>query len=231
MDRQLLEFDLNDIPDNPAIVCCGVRRAGKGVMTKDIVYNYFRGKVKSVYLFSPTCNISDNPMDFVPFENRYDNVDIEVMERLMKRQEHLINNNPKGDYRILFIIDDCLSSTDNKQKNMINKLFVIARHFQISLIVNYQYIKRDFNPIQRSNTDIIFVFSTSNFDNKDTINNQYLSISNDKKSGLRLIDTYARNYQVLVISNTINSSSYEDFCFYYSADIINKKFKLGRDYD
>jgi len=228
---KLVEFDFSDLPPNPSIVLAGRRRSGKNVLCKDLAYNYFRGKVKNVFVFSPTSEIAINGYDYVPFEFRYTEVDIDVIDRIMKRQEFLIRNNPKGDYRILILIDDIISSNDAKQQKVIDRLFISARHFQISLIVSYQYIKKDFSPVQRDNVDVIFCFQQSNFDNKDALNKQYLSVNEDKKIGMELINTYAVDYQTLVILNTTNSSNYEDFCFYYKADIIQKKFKLGKEYE
>jgi len=227
----LLEFDLEDIPPNPSIVLAGRRRSGKGVLTTDLCYNYFRGKIKNCFLFSPTAEIAINGFSFVPMEFRYTEIEVDVIERIMKRQEYLIKNNPKGDYRILLIFDDLISSSDARQQKILDKLFVCARHFQIGLIVCYQYIKKDFSPVQRDNVDLIFCFQQSNFDNKDALNRQYLSVSDDKKQGLDLINKYATEYQSIVILNTMNSANYEDFCFYYEADIIEKKFKLGKDYE
>ena len=43
MNTQLLQFDLEDIPPNPSIVLAVRRRAGKGVVCKDLCYNFFRG--------------------------------------------------------------------------------------------------------------------------------------------------------------------------------------------
>lgn len=231
MNVNLLEFDLEDIPENPSICLCGKRRAGKGILTRDLVYNYFRGKVKNCFLFSPTAEIAVNGFDFVPMEFRYDEMDIDVIERIIKRQKYLIQNNPKGDYRIMLIFDDLIGSTDAKQQKILDKLFICARHFQITLIVCYQYMKQEFTPKQRENVDVIFCFQQSNFDNKDALNRQYLSVSDDKKQGIDLINKYAIGYQSIVILNTKNSSDYEDFCFYYEADIIEKKFKLGKDYE
>jgi len=227
----LLEFDLNDIPENPSIVLCGKRRSGKNVLCRDLAYNYFRGKVKNVFVFSPTSEIAINGYDYVPFEFRYNEVDIDVIERIMKRQEYLIKENPKGDYRTLILIDDIIASNDAKQQKILDKLFICARHFQISLVVSYQYIKKDFSPVQRDNVDVIFTFQQSNYDNKDALNKQYLSVSENKKDGMDLIDRYAVGFQTLVILNTTNNNNYEDFCYYYQADIINKKFKLGREYE
>jgi len=228
----LVEFDLNDIPDNPSIVCAGRRRSGKGVLTKDLCYNYFRGqKLKACFLFSPTSEIAQNGFDFVPFEFRYTEIDVDVIERIMKRQEYLIRNDPRGNHKILILVDDIISSNDAKQQKVLDKLFICARHYQISLIVAYQYIKKDFSPVQRDNVDLIFCFQQSNFDNKDALNRQYLSVNDNKKEGMDLINRYATGYQSLVILNTINSDKYEDFCYYYTADIIDKKFKLGNDYE
>jgi hypothetical protein len=227
----LIEFDLSDIPENPSIVLCGKRRSGKNVLCRDLAYNYFRGKVKNVFVFSPTSEIAINGYDYVPFEFRYTEVDTDVIDRIMKRQEYLIRNDPKGDYRILILIDDIISSNDAKQQKVIDRLFISARHFQISLIVSYQYIKKDFSPVQRDNVDVIFCFQQSNYDNKQALNLQYLSVNDNKKDGLELLNKYADGYQTLVILNTISSADYEDFCFYYKADIIEKKFKLGKDYE
>ena len=227
----LLQFDLSDVPEHPSIVLAGRRRSGKGVLAKDLCYNFFRGKIKNCFLFSPTAEIATNGFDYVPVEFRYNEIDVDVIDRILKRQEYLIRNNPKGKYGTLIIIDDIISSNDAKQQKILDKLFICARHYQISLIVCYQYIKKDFSPVQRDNVDIIFCFQQSNFDNKDALNRQYLSVNDNKKDGLDLINKYATGFQTLTILNTINSDKYEDFCYYYQADIIKKKFKIGNEYD
>ena len=227
----LLQFDLSDVPEHPSIVLAGRRRSGKGVLAKDLCYNFFRGKIKNCFLFSPTAEIATNGFDYVPVEFRYSEIDVDVVDRILKRQEYLIRNNPKGKYGTLIIIDDIISSNDAKQQKILDKLFICARHYQISLIVCYQYIKKDFSPVQRDNVDIIFCFQQSNFDNKDALNRQYLSVNDNKKDGLDLINKYATGFQTLTILNTINSDKYEDFCYYYEADIIKKKFKIGNEYD
>jgi len=231
MNVNLLQFDLSDIPDNPSIVLAGRRRAGKGVLCKDLCYNFFRGKIKNCFLFSPTAEIAANGFEFVPVEFRYSEVDVDTIERIMKRQEYLIRMNPKGNHKVLLIIDDIISSNDAKQQKILDKLFICARHYQIALIVCYQYIKKDFSPVQRDNVDIIFCFQQSNFDNKDALNRQYLSVNDNKKEGLDLINKYAKGFQTLTILNTTNSDKYEDFCFFYEADMINKKFKIGKEYE
>ena len=151
---------------------------------------------------------------------------------IMKRQEYLIKATPKDTkkHRILIIIDDIIASNDARQQKILDKLFICARHFRISLIVSYQYVKKDFSPVQRDNVDTIFCFQQNNFNNKEALVLQYLNVSENKNEGYELLNKNAVGYQALVISNTETSNKFEDFCFTYTADMIQKKFKLGREY-
>jgi len=185
---ELNEYDLADLPDSPSIVLCGKRRSGKGVLTKDLCYYYFRNKIQNVFLFSPTSEIANNMIDYVPIEFRYKEVDIDVIDRIMKRQEYLIRNDPKGKHNVLIIIDDIIASNDSKQQKILDKLFICARHYRISLIVSYQYVKKDFTPIQRDNVDVIFCFQQNNYTNKEALVYQYLNTTDNKKDGFNLIN-------------------------------------------
>jgi hypothetical protein len=228
----LLEYDLNDLPENPAIICSGKRRSGKNFLTRDLCYNFFRGKIDQCFLFSPTAEIAINSMDFVPYEYRYSEYDIDVIDRILKRQEFLIRQNPKDTkkHRVLLILDDLQASNDGKKRRHIEKLFLTARHFRVSLIVNFQFPRVDMSPCIRDNCDVIFVFQQNNFNNKEMFALQYLSTSENKNDGYDLINKYATGYQTLVISNTEVSSNYQDYCFYYTADDVPQKFKLGKEY-
>ena len=229
---ELLEYDLNDLPENPAIICSGKRRSGKNFLTRDLCYNFFRGKIDQVFLFSPTAEIAINAVDFVPYEYRYSEYDIDVIDRILKRQEYLIRQNQKDTkkHRILLILDDLQASNDGKKRRHIEKLFLTARHFRVSLIVNFQFPKVDMSPAIRDNVDVVFVFQQNNFNNKELFALQYLSTSENKNDGYDLINKYATGYQTLVISNTEVSSNYQDYCFYYTADDVPQKFKLGKEY-
>ncbi len=230
--NNLLEFDFEDFPENPAIICNGKRRSGKNYLTRDLCYNYFRGKVENVFLFSPTSEIAINSCDFVPYEYRYPEYNMDIVDMILKRQEHLIKNslNKPNKHKILLILDDLQASNDGKKRRHIEKLFLTARHFRISLIVNFQFPKVDMSPTIRDNVDVIFVFQQNNFNNKELFVLQYLNTDDKKNAGYELINKYAEGYQVLVIMNTITSNSYEDFCFYYTAEAVPQKFKIGRDY-
>jgi len=221
------QLDFDKIPKYPSIVLAGKRRSGKGVMTKDLVYNVFRKrKLTNAFLFSPTANIAQNGMDYIPEKNRYTTLDLEVLQAILDRQEALIRDDPKGNYHILIIIDDIVGSLNSKQKAMINRCFICLRHSQASIILNVQQIKNEFTPTMRQNTDLIFIFNQSNFYNKEQLSFEYLSISMDKKEGIKLIDKYAVEHQSLVILNTNKSGLLKDYVFFYTAEHPIKKFLL-----
>ena len=221
------QLDLNKIPEYPSIVLAGKRRSGKGVMTKDLVFNVFRKrKLTNAFLFSPTSNIAQNGMEYIPENNRFNNLDLEVIQVIMERQETLIKDDPKGNYHILLVIDDIVGSINSKQKAVINQLFILGRHLQISLIFNVQSIKNEFSPTMRQNTDLIFIFNQSNYFNKEQLAFEYLSISMDKKEGIKLIDKYAVEHQSLVILNTNKTGLLKDYVFFYKAEHPIKSFLL-----
>lgn len=230
MNVDLSEYDLDELPNFPSIVLNGKRRAGKGIMTRYICFHYFKDKVKNAFLFSPTSEIANNQMDFIPNHFRYKEFDPDVIDRILKRQEYLIRQDPKGNHHTLIVVDDIISTLDSKAQKTLDKLFIAGRHFQISLIVCFQYVKREFSTIQRTNCDVIFCFQQNNFNNKESLVLEYLNTSDNKTDGFNLFNKYAEGYNCLVISNTSTSNEYEDYCYTMKADIIKRKFKLGSDY-
>jgi len=220
-------LNYDKIPEYASIVLAGKRRSGKGVLTRDLVKNVIsRKKIRNAYLFSPTANIAQNPMNFVPEDNRYLELDLEVIDGIMKKQEALIKDDIKGNHAILIIIDDIVGSINNKQKNVLNQLFILGRHLQIYLLYCVQSVKNEFTPTQRQNTDLIFIFNQSNFYNKEQLSLEYLSLNMDKKTGIKLIDTFAVGHQALVISNTEKDGNIQEYVFKYTAEFPIKDFSL-----
>jgi len=226
----LEEFDPEDMPKFCSIVACGSRISGKGILTRDLSFKFFKNNVQTAFLFSPTSQFATSQMDFIPSYFKYNEFDPDVVERILSRQEYLIKNDPKGNYHTLLIVDDIIATMDTKAQKTLQKIFVAGRHFQISIIVCFQYVKREFDKIMRSNCDYIFIFNQKSYDNKESLVNDFLTISDNKKEGFALMDKYATGYNCLVINNTHNTNDYEDFCFSYEADIIKKKFKIGKDF-
>ena len=84
----------------------------------------------------------------------------------------------------------------------------------------------EFNPTMRDNFDFLFVFSQSNHDTKLEIVKQWLGVG-DKQEGVDVLEQTAQQYRTLVIDNTSKSSRLDEICFWYQADSIRRKFRLG----
>ena len=220
-------LDLNDIPEYSSICLVGRRRSGKGVLCKDLVRKCIsQRKLRNAYLFSPTANIANNPMDYIPEENRFLELDIDKLDEILKKQEEILRNDPKGNHSILLIIDDIVGSLNSKQKNMINKIFILGRHLQIYLIFCVQSVKNEFTPTMRGNCDVVAIFNQANYFNKEQLSYEYLSLDMDKKTGIALIDRYAVGHQSLIILNTNKSGKIQDYIFTYTAEHPIRNFKL-----
>jgi len=227
---ELSEFDPEDLPKYCSIVACGSRKSGKGILTRDLVFKRYKDNVQTCFLFSPTAEFQTSQMDFVPTYFKYKEFDPDVVERILSRQEFLIKNDPKGKYHTLLIVDDIIATMDAKAQKTLQKIFVCGRHYQVSIIVCFQYVKREFDKIMRSNCDYVFCFNQKSYDNKESLVNDFLTISDNKKEGFYLMDKYATGFNCLVINNTHNTNEYENFCFSYEAEIIKRKFKVGKDF-
>ena len=222
------EFNFDYIEPYSAIVMCGKRRSGKGVLTRDLCSQYYKNKVDNAYLFSPTADIANNPFNFINQNNRIKELDINLINEIVESQEILIKDDPKGRHHTLIIIDDVVGSLNENQKRTINKLFIMGRHLRISLIYCVQSIKNEFTPTMRQNCDIIFIFNQNNYFNKESLVLEYLNVDDNKKDMIKFLDKYAKGHQSLVVLNTEKSNDISDYVFFYTANYPIKDFKLSK---
>ena len=222
------EFNFDYIEPYSAIVMCGKRRSGKAVLTRNLCSQYYKNKVDNAYLFSPTADIANNPMNFINPDKRIKFLDITLIDEIIATQEMLIKDDRKGRHHTLIIIDDIVGSLNEIQKRTINKLFIMGRHLRISLIYCVQSIKNEFTPTMRQNCDLIFIFSQNNYFNKESLVLEYLNVNDNKKEMINFLDKYATGHQSLVILNTEKSNEIDDYVFYYTANYPIKDFKLSK---
>jgi len=222
------EFRFDLIEPYSAICLCGKRRSGKGVLSRDLCSTYYKNKVDNGFLFSPTAEIANNPMNFIKPENRFKELDIDIINEIIFRQEEIIKEDPKGRHHTLILIDDVVGSLNENQKKTINKLFILGRHLRITLIYCIQSIKNEFTPTMRQNADCIFIFSQTNFFNKEQLALEYLNVNENKKEMIKLIDNFAKGHQSLVILNTEKSNDLDDYVFFYTASFPIKDFNLTK---
>lgn len=224
------EWDMLSMPDFPVIVNISRRRGGKSFLTRDIVRNYFvkKKKIKNILVISET-GLFNEDYKWIDKAKITPNFNNDLINAIFERQKKLIEYDKKGDNELLIILDDVVNMEDSGRNNikLLARLFTLSRHFQISIILNTQYIKSDiYPPIMRDNTDICIVFLQNNKDNKKLVKDTWLS-TDDTNNGIILLDTIPNeNHRALVIDITKTINNYEEFCFHYTAKPINPQWRF-----
>jgi len=224
------EWDMLSMPDFPVIVNISRRRGGKSFLTRDIVRNYFvkKKKIKNILVISETGLFNDD-YKWIDKSKITPNFNNDLINAIFERQKKLIEYDKKGDNELLIILDDVVNMEDSGRNNikLLARLFTLSRHFQISIILNTQYIKSDiYPPIMRDNTDICIVFLQNNKDNKKLVKDTWLS-TDETNNGIILLDTIPNeNHRALVIDITKTINNYEEFCFHYTAKPINPQWRF-----
>jgi len=224
------EWDMSTMPDFPVIVNISRRRGGKSFLTRDIVRNYFvkKKKIKNILVISET-GLFNEDYKWIDKAKITPNFNNDLINAIFERQKKLIEYDKKGDNELLIILDDVVNMEDSGRNNikLLARLFTLSRHFQISIILNTQYIKSDiYPPIMRDNTDICIVFLQNNKDNKKLVKDTWLS-TDDTNNGIILLDTIPNeNHRALVIDITKTINNYEEFCFHYTAKAISPQWRF-----
>lgn len=136
--------------------------SGKSNLIKNILtrsefgYNSYYGK--NIFLFSQTIHIDPIWKDInLPATHKYENWDDNIVNNLM----HFSKCREKG---VLIVLDDMITSKEainNKQSNLLKKLFYQGRHYKVSLILVSQKMK-DIPVGMRTNATQLICFNLRN---------------------------------------------------------------------
>jgi len=151
------EDDLIQIPCN--MIACGMTESGKSHMVKSLfAMNYH--KFDYAVVFSKTVELN-NDYDYIPEEYRYDEFDVEIIEKIMIKQSEnkkaWLKDKKVKLFRVCILIDDSVGTINMSTKNNIfDKLFPISRHYNISIWVCTQHLAY-VSPAIRGNTHYFLV--------------------------------------------------------------------------
>jgi len=196
-------MDSNIIPHHPSSVCV-VGRSGSG--KSNFVVNmltrpeYYKGFFDLTFMFSKTIKQDDLPLYLkLPEKRCFDHFDPKIFNHIMETQEKIIEE--KGIHKspkILILLDDCVSDKKFLTSGYIVKLFIQARHLNISTWM----LSQSFTKIPRvcrlqSNSLILFGGTQSE---QEILAVEFGIPNTSKKQMLELIQTATREpYSFLTI--------------------------------
>lgn len=223
------EFEFENIKRFSTMVFCAPRRAGKSTFIVELLYKHFmkKKKIKNFLIISPTAFNED--YQFIDSRFKKTELNEDVLKDILIEQEKKITTDPAGDHEMVIVLDDILKSTNGKTKDMLERIFILGRHYQLNILLSVQNIRAEYTVSMRMNSDYVVVYQSANRNNKKEVHELWLSLG-DKESearGYELLSKIPNKYRTMVIDNTsVIKEDYSDFVTYYQAnmDVVPKKF-------
>ena len=165
--------------------------SGKSFLIRHLIHYYISNfNFNSVILYSKTCKY-ESEYNFIDDKNKFDG-DIDLLIKDILNYQKDTNNVMK----LLLIFDDVDVTKDSKQ---LSQLFCMSRHWNITLILSSQYVKKLVSSTIRSNMHYL-IYNQLNMENLECIYKiVYLDI--DKKTFFNYIYNIKERYTFVFYNN------------------------------
>lgn len=158
----------------------------------------------------------------------YNNLDQEVIEKLVKRQKvaRKFLPNPMA----VLVLDDCMDDPKIFNQKLFQSLYKNGRHWAIFYVLMMQYCM-DVKPFVRINTDGVFILREPSLRSRKLLYENYASVIPTFKLFCHLMDQITVDYTAMYIHNQVSSNNWQDCVFWYRAKPVPSSFRFGcRDY-
>lgn len=230
----LRKFQLNELCDHAAICMVAKRASGKSWVVRDIMS--FKRDIPCGIVIAPTDKLSGFYDSFVPSCYIHYEYRPEILTRLFRRQERIIeknrqrikNNKAPIDTRAFLIMDDCLAQASSwiKDEN-IAELMCNGRHYHITFVLTMQY-SLGITPSMRSNFDYVFLLGEDFINNRKKLFEHYAGMFPTFGVFQQVFAKVTHDYGCMVLNNRIKSANIQEKIFWYRAD-EHKDFTIGSE--
>lgn len=226
------EFKLESMCENPSIVMIAKRGSGKSWVCRAIL-NHFK-EIPVGLIIAPTDRMNTFYGNFFPESYIHYNYKSEIIERLLVRQEVMIDKKKKKmlkgktiDTRAFIVMDDCLSKKGTWMKDQpITELLYNGRHYDIMYILTMQY-PLGITPELRGNFDYIFLLAEDFVSNLKRIYDHYAGMFPNFDSFRQTFCQLTDNFGCMVVVNRGARKSFLEKVLWYSAPTITEKIIIG----
>ena len=219
---RIKRFDPTNIKPNRAFLFIGKKGTGKTTLMRDMLY-YHRRIPDGIVM---TATNTDYWSEVMPRSFVYEEYDPSVLKRVVTRQ---IRKNENNRPSTVVVLDDVMYDKNiGKDKNL-RGILMNQRHWKIAFLFAMQYAM-DIPPALRSNIDYVFVCREPIMRNREVLYKNFFGVFPTYKLFCDALDAYTRNYEVLVLDNTVQSNSVTDCVFAYRSRSPVPSFKLGNSW-
>lgn len=239
---QIDEFDMNKLAYNsegesvnPRIGIIAKSGSGKSYVIRAIMYFLYKTGVTCGTVIAPTDKMNKFFEDFVPESFIYHEYVEGIINRFMKRQMLIIEENDrrknkgkkKIDPRAYLIMDDCMSSKHLWLKDpLILSIFNEGRHYQIAPFILTMQYSIGIPPELRNNFDFVFLLGEDTYSSRRKLHEHYAGIFKTFDLFDQVFSQITDDYGCMVLNNRLRSTDIRKKVFWYKAK-VPPKFTLG----
>jgi hypothetical protein len=219
---KIKQFNLTSLKENPQIFICGKPNKGKSWLTRDILFNIKDIPKVTVITLSEVHDwfgVKRNGFygDFVSESSIYGTYENSIIDKVLERQNEMLDKDKSSDMRQIVVMDDCLYNISELYSNSkLKNLIYNGRHNSISSIITAQYLFK-LSPKLIYPFDYVFLFREDIKNNINKLYEQYGGMFESYDKFEQVFRQLTVNYGCMVINNTVKSTSIEDTIFWYKA--------------
>lgn len=229
----LKKFDLKKASNgNFTAVVIGQRNTGKSVVITEILYYLSKQHIPRACVFSATEELNRTFCNYIPDSFIFDDKEVESrLEKILEDQTNLkirrqLGQIPKDtDLRIVIVLDDIGYNRGTLRSEIVKKVFMNGRHFDIILILAAQHVMQ-LSPDLRSNCDYVICLKETNGQVKKNLYSNFFGVFEKQSHFRNAFDACTQDYGCMVLNNKVRSVDVNEMVNWYKAT-PNREFKLG----
>jgi hypothetical protein len=219
---RILEFKLDSMEKNPAIVMIAKRGSGKSFIIRDVLYHL--KDIPGGVIISPTDRLSSFYKNFFPDIFIHHDVKDNIFKKILARQVMMVEkmeNKRKQGLKVnaagILVMDDCLSRKKSWARDeSILEILMNGRHYLLTYILTMQ-TPLGIPPELRLNFDYIFLLKEDSMINKKKLRDNYASMFPTISSFIKFHDKCTENFRSMVVNNRCSSNKIQDKVFWFRA--------------
>uniref|UniRef100_A0A6C0LV98 Uncharacterized protein n=1 Tax=viral metagenome TaxID=1070528 RepID=A0A6C0LV98_9ZZZZ len=227
---QILEFKLETMVPDPAIVMVAKRGSGKSWITRDIIYNF--RYVPCGAVIAPTDKMNPFYRKFFPDLFIHYEISTAFLQKILIRQDKIIEKSrlkkkqgKKIDPSGILIMDDCLSQKKTWAKDTtIREILMNGRHYKLTYLLTMQ-TPLGIDPDLRLNFDYIFLLKEDSAINKKKLYENYASVFPSQAVFEKVFAICTKDFRAMVIDNRKPTDLLNEKVFWFKAK--ERKFSFG----
>jgi hypothetical protein len=223
-------FDIDDVVDNPFFALVAKRGSGKSWIIKDLVFNLWdKKKIENCIVFAPADKMANFYESFIPKENVFYELDVEKIREILNTQ---IEKNNQQIQSTCIILDDCLSSNRNWEKNpVLYDLLINTKRYHITLILSMQF-PLGINQELRCFIDYVLLGADDLIGNQKRLYDYYAGIFPNFNGFKQTFEQTTQNFDFMCLSliNTGINQNFEDKVKWFKSKEIQNENKIGSIY-